>query len=150
MSETIKDINPTQGTEPLFYAPPCITLGGVVLPLRRLFLKDVKVVGKFVGSIFRAIGKKIPTDAKSVDWVAMVLELILEGDDHTYTVINRALFELLAEMTEQKFEDIYKPDALPLESFLDVFGAITEHQDVLAFFTKSGKLVMKLAATQTR
>jgi hypothetical protein len=143
-------LNPTEGTEPIFYAPPSLELGGETLTLRRLYLQDTKHVGKFVGTIFRAIGKKIPADTKNLDWVAMVLELVLEGDDETYLVINRALFELLAVMADKKFEELYKPHKLPLESFLDVFSAITEHQDVLAFFTKSGQLVMKLAATQKR
>lgn len=123
--------------DPVLYEPPKVVINGHTYTMRRLGIRDVftvaRVLSTALGDIRDAGGVITGTNL-----LPMILGALVEEE--------RPVLELLASTIGVKASDLADPEKFPLESVITLIEALAEHQDLTAFFTRSGEMAAKLQA----
>ena len=129
----------TPAEDPVLLEAPSVTIAGVVYPIRRLGLRDVFRVSRILGR-----GVAMLTDAKNVSGGQVVQVLVASLSQNEEEVLS-----LIADVLGVKRVDLNDAERFPMDSVIDVFEALSKHQDLVSFLTRVQTLAERLPEMQT-
>lgn len=117
-----------------------IEIAGEQYTMRRLGMRDVFRVVRILGNGVAALGasKEPPT-------AGQVLQVLV----HSMTVNENEVLDLIADLLNVDRAELNNPDKFPMESIVDIFKTLSEHQDLRAFLDKVARLTETLPEMQT-
>jgi len=117
-----------------------IEIAGEQYTMRRLGMRDVFRVVRILGNGVAALGasKEPPT-------AGQVLQVLV----HSMTVNENEVLDLIADLLKVDRAELNNPDKFPMESIVDIFKTLSEHQDLRAFLDKVARLTETLPEMQT-
>ena len=124
--------------EPLFAETPTVTINGKVLKMRRLGVGDTFKLAKVISIGAAGMGAEIGNIELNSEVVA---GLLMAG----FPFAENEILELFASILGVEFEDMKDPEKFPMGSEIEIIGAMVEHIDVKAFFTKATGLLNRPA-----
>ncbi len=123
----------TSGLEPIVGEGPSVTIEGRTYKLRRLGIQDTFRISKIV-----SIG--LATMTKQVDVNEMAEQSLGLAMIAAVPYAENEILDLLADIVGVSREDIRNSELFPMGSELAIIEALTQHQDLLAFFTQLQRL----------
>jgi len=149
----------TKGAGALVWEPPVLEIGEKKYPLRRLGLMDIERLSAIVVKASKFVDRKVMSNIESFT-AAQAGSFLLEYLPNAFDEILAFLGTVIGmdpgvpeEVVEQKrkkakgeFKDpnlgtMRDPDVFPLGALPVLIGKLTEHQDVVAFFSGSRALL---------
>lgn len=117
-----------------------IEIAGEQYTMRRLGMRDVFRVVRILGNGVAALGasNEPPT-------AGQVLQVLV----HSMTVNENEVLDLIADLLSVDRAELNNPDKFPMESIVDIFKTLSEHQDLKAFLAKVASLTETLPEMQT-
>lgn len=117
-----------------------IEIAGEQYTMRRLGMRDVFRVVRILGNGVAALGasKEPPT-------AGQVLQVLV----HSLSVNENEVLDLIADLLSVEREDLNNPDKFPMDSIVDIFKTLSEHQDLRAFLSKVARMTETLPEMQT-
>lgn len=117
-----------------------IEIAGEQYTMRRLGMRDVFRVVRILGNGVAALGasKEPPT-------AGQVLQVLV----HSLSVNENEVLDLIADLLSVEREDLNNPDKFPMDSIVDIFKTLSEHQDLRAFLDKVARMTETLPEMQT-
>ncbi len=137
---TARKQKPTE-TDPVLAEPTVITINEREYTLRKLGVRDVFRVSRILG---RGIGV-LANDGANLTGGQVVQVLVASLSQNEEEVL--ALVADVLGVSRKQLED---PNVFPMESIIDVFEALAEHQDLRAFLARVQSLVERLPEAQSR
>ena len=120
--------------------PTTVTIAGETYELRRLGLQDVFKVARILGNGVAVLGDTSGTYSPAQAVQVLVASMTRNEDE----VLN-----LVADLLKVDRKTLADPDKFPMESMIDIFAALSEHQDLKAFLGKLGSMTERLPEMQT-
>jgi len=117
-----------------------IQIAGEQYTMRRLGMRDVFRVVRILGNGVAALGasKEPPT-------AGQVLQVFV----HSMTVNEEEVLELIADLLGVERRELDDSEKFPMDSIIDIFRTLSEHQDLRAFLDKVARLTETLPEMQT-
>lgn len=113
---------------------PTITIRGREYKLRRLTFSDIFKLGRILGVGAAGMGKEIgKMDLNPGVLAGLLLVSFPYAEDQC--------MEFIASIIDVEIKDLKNPELFPVDSILDIFKVLVEHEDVKAFFTKLAGLL---------
>jgi hypothetical protein len=133
VSINVEPLNDTP--DPILSEPTRITIAGAEYTVRRMGLPDVFRVSRILGRGVALLGG-------GADGItgAQVLQVLIASLSANEDEVLRLIASLLS--VDRKVLD--DPSAFPMDSIIDVFQALAEHQDLKAFLSKVQTLSERL------
>lgn len=123
--------------DPVLYEPPTVVINGRPYTMRRLGIRDVFAVARVISAALGDI-----REAGGIITGTTLLPMILDAMVREEKVV----LELLASTIGVTPTDLSDPNLFPLDSVISLVEALSEHQDLTAFFTKSAEMTKKVQA----
>ena len=120
--------------------PATVTIAGETYELRRLGLQDVFKVARILGNGVAVLGDTSGTYSPAQAVQVLVASMTRNEDE----VLN-----LVADLLKVDRKTLADPDKFPMDSMIDIFTALSEHQDLKAFLARIGSLTEQLPEMQT-
>jgi len=117
-----------------------IEIAGEQYTMRRLGMRDVFRVVRILGNGVAALGasNEPPT-------AGQVLQVLV----HSMTVNEEEVLELIADLLGVERRELDDSEKFPMDSIIDIFRTLSEHQDLRAFLDKVARLTETLPEMQT-
>ena len=148
----------TKGAGALLWVPPVLEIGEKKYPLRRLGLMDIERLSQIVVKASKFVDRKVMGNIDSftaaqagsflVDYLPHAFDEILAFLGTVIGLDPGVPEEVVAEKRKKskEFKDpnvgtMRDPNVFPLSALPALIGKLTEHQDVVAFFTESRALL---------
>ncbi|MFA5569341.1 MAG: hypothetical protein WC972_11930 [Trueperaceae bacterium] len=123
--------------DPVLYEPPTVAIAGRLYTMRRLGIRDVFAVARVISAALGDI-----RDAGGILTGTNLLPMILDAMVREEKVV----LELLAGTIGVTPQELSDPEQFPLDSVIDLIEALSEHQDLAAFFSRSAEMTKKIQA----
>jgi len=120
--------------------PTTVTIAGTEYTLRRLGLQDVFKVARILGNGVAVLGDTSGTYSPAQAVQVLVASMTRNEDE----VLN-----LVADLLKVDRKTLADPDKFPMDSMIDIFTALSEHQDLKAFLARIAALTERLPEMQT-
>ena len=120
--------------------PTTVTIAGTEYTLRRLGLQDVFKVARILGNGVAVLGDTSGTYSP-VQAVQVLVASMTRNEDE---VLN-----LVADLLKVDRKTLANPEKFPMDSMIDIFTALSEHQDLKAFLARIAALTERLPEMQT-
>ena len=120
--------------------PATVTIAGETYELRRLGLQDVFKVARILGNGVAVLGDTSGTYSPAQAVQVLVASMTRNEDE----VLN-----LVADLLNVDRKTLADPDKFPMDSMIDIFTALSEHQDLKAFLARIAALTERLPEMQT-
>jgi len=120
--------------------PTTVTIAGETYELRRLGLQDVFKVARILGNGVAVLGDTSGTYSPAQAVQVLVASMTRNEDE----VLN-----LVADLLKVDRKTLADPDKFPMDSMIDIFTALSEHQDLKAFLARIAALTERLPEMQT-
>jgi len=120
--------------------PTTVTIAGETYELRRLGLQDVFKVARILGNGVAVLGDTSGTYSPAQAVQVLVASMTRNEDE----VLN-----LVADLLKVDRKTLADPDKFPMDSMIDIFTALSEHQDLKAFLARIGSMTERLPEMQT-
>ena len=120
--------------------PATVTIAGETYELRRLGLQDVFKVARILGNGVAVLGDTSGTYSPAQAVQVLVASMTRNEDE----VLN-----LVADLLKVDRKTLADPDKFPMDSMIDIFTALSEHQDLKAFLARIGSMTERLPEMQT-
>jgi len=120
--------------------PATVTIAGETYELRRLGLQDVFKVARILGNGVAVLGDTSGTYSPAQAVQVLVASMTRNEDE----VLN-----LVADLLKVDRKTLADPDKFPMDSMIDIFTALSEHQDLKAFLARIAALTERLPEMQT-
>ena len=130
---------PTEGPGPLLATMPTVEIEGRTYTLRRLGIADSFLLGRILAGAQSALKVDLAT-VEQQDLGPTIAAILMAGVPYA----QNACMDLLASVIGVTREELNDANQFPMGSELQILDALTEHQDLLAFFTWFGKLIAKM------
>jgi len=108
-----------------------ITIAGNEYTMRRLGLRDVFKVARILGNGVATMGGTEDDLSPAAVMQVLVASMTANEDE----VLN-----LMADILGIERETLDDPDLFPMDSVIDIFAKLAEHQDLKAFLAKVGSI----------
>lgn len=129
-----------QEQDPVLSENFVITVAGNNYEMRRLGLRDVFRVARILGNGVAVLG-----DGTNQYTPGQVVQVLVASMTRNETEV----LALLADLLDVKIEDLQDPNTFPMESIIDVFEGLSEHQDLKSFLARIAALTERLPEMQT-
>jgi len=120
--------------------PATVTIAGETYELRRLGLQDVFKVARILGNGVAVLGDTSGTYSPAQAVQVLVASMTRNEDE----VLN-----LVADLLKVDRKTLADPNKFPMDSMIDIFTALSEHQDLKAFLARIGSMAERLPEMQT-
>lgn len=130
----------TDKTDPVLQDPPTVEIAGETYTLRRLGLRDVFRVARILGNGVAVLG-----DTSGQYTPGQVLQVLVAALSRNEDEV----LGLVADLLKVKRNELDDPDRFPMDSIVDVFTVLSEHQDLKAFLAKLEAMQTSLPEMQT-
>jgi len=120
--------------------PTTVTIAGETYELRRLGLQDVFKVARILGNGVAVLGDTSGTYSPAQAVQVLVASMTRNEDE----VLN-----LVADLLKVDRKTLADPEKFPMDSMIDIFTALSEHQDLKAFLARIAALTERLPEMQT-
>lgn len=117
-----------------------VEIAGVTYTLRRLGLQDVFRVARILGNGVAMLG-----DTASGYTPAQAVQILVAS----MTRNEDEVLNLVADLLNVERKTLADPDKFPMDSMIDIFKALSEHQDLKAFLARLAALTETLPEMQT-
>lgn len=131
----------TTGMEPIVGVKPTVEIEGKTYTIRRLGIPDMFTIVRILGIGIKQLSNV--RDIQSMDRSGIALALIAAIPSAEDEVM-----DLLADIVGVDGATIRNPELFPVYSVIDIVEALSEHQDLKAFFTALQGLVASNPALQ--
>ncbi|MDR9391959.1 MAG: hypothetical protein RI554_08010 [Trueperaceae bacterium] len=129
-----------QEQDPVLSENFVITVAGTEYEMRRLGLRDVFRVARILGNGVAVLG-----DGTNQYTPGQVVQVLIASMTRNETEV----LALLADLLDVKIDDLQDPNKFPMESIIDVFEGLSEHQDLKSFLARIAALTERLPEMQT-
>jgi len=126
-------------TDPIMDPAPTITIEGHEYTLQRLGLTEVFRVSRILGR-----GVSMLTNAGEFT-VGQVVQVLVGS----MTANEEEVLQLIADVLGIKRDELNDPVRFPMPCIIDVFEALSKHQDLAGFLTRVQALTERLPETPT-
>lgn len=130
----------TKEQDPVLSENFSIEVAGTTYEMRRLGLRDVFRVARILGNGVAVLG-----DGASQYTPGQVVQVLVASMTRNETEV----LNLLADLLNVEAEVLQDPNKFPMESIIDVFEGLSEHQDLKAFLARIAALTERLPEMQT-
>ncbi len=117
-----------------------IDIAGETYTMRRLGLRDVFKVVRILGS-----GVGMLSDIGDTPTPGQTLQVLIAS----MTANEEEVLSLVADLIGVTREDLNDPERFPMESVVDIFKTLSDHQDLRAFLSKVAGMMESLPEMQT-
>jgi len=126
--------------DPIISNGTTVTIAGTEYTLRRLGLQDVFRVARILGGGMAVLGD---TEGKYGGLqTAQILVAAMTRNE-------KEVLDLAADLLSVDRAVLSDPDKFPMDSMIDIFMALSEHQDLKAFLARVADLMERLPEMQT-
>jgi len=129
-----------QEQDPVLSEGFTIDINNETYTMRRLGLRDVFRVARILGNGVAVLG-----DGGSTYSSGQVVQVLVASMTRNETEV----LDLLADLLNIDRATLDDPNKFPMESMIDVFEGLSEHQDLKAFLARIAALTERLPEMQT-
>ena len=129
-----------QEQDPVLSEDFTIEINNETYTMRRLGLRDVFRVARILGNGVAVLG-----DGASTYSSGQVVQVLVASMTRNETEV----LDLLADLLNIDRNTLDDPNKFPMESMIDVFEGLSEHQDLKAFLARIAALTERLPEMQT-
>ena len=132
-------MNKNDKIDPIMDAAPTVTIEGHTYTLQRLGLPDVFRVSRILGR-----GVSMLTNAGEFT-IGQVVQVLVGS----MTANEEEVLALIAHVLGIERAELNDPERFPMPCIIDVFEALSKHQDLAGFLTRVQALTERLPETPT-
>ena len=126
--------------DPILAEDATVTIAGVTYTLRRLGLQDVFRVARILGNGVAVLG-----DTTGQYTQTQLMQVLVAS----MTRNEKEVLDLIADLLNVDRATLNNPDKFPMDSMIDIFEALAEHQDLQAFLARIAVLTERRPEMQT-
>ncbi len=126
--------------DPILTEATTVTIAGVTYTLRRLGLQDVFKVARILGNGIAVLG-----DTSGQYTPGHLIQVLVAS----MTRNEKEVLDLIADLVNVDRSVLNNPDKFPMDSMIDIFEALAEHQDLKAFLARIAVLTERMPEMQT-